>query len=110
MNKDSNMQQWVDGALESIDGLPRAQANPFLFTRIQERLRQRNSPWEKVASFVARPAFAVAIVVAFLSVNLYVANRQKEERLAREKQTNEQMFAAEYNTGSSLQNELLPNR
>lgn len=110
MKNKQALETWVNEALESIDGLPRATANPFLFTRIQERLRQKNSPWEKVASFIARPAFAVAIVVIFLSTNLYVANKQKEERLAKEKQTNEQMFAAEFSSSSTLSNELNPNR
>jgi hypothetical protein len=103
-------EKWVQEALDSLDGLPRATANPYLFTRIQARLQEQNSPWEKLAGFIARPAFAVAIVLMFLSANLYVASRQKEDRLAREKQTNEQMFAAEFSTSSNLSNELNPNR
>lgn len=110
MKNDQALQQWVDQALESADGLPRAAANPFLFTRIQQRIREKNSPWEKVTSFIARPAFAAAIVISFLAANIYVANKEKQERLAKEKQTNEQMFAAEYSTSSNLSNELNPNR
>jgi hypothetical protein len=86
MKNKQQMEQWVEEAMNSFDGASRATANPFLFTRIQERLRQQNSPWEKVA------------------------NQEKAEKLAREKQRNEQMFASEYTTSSNLSNELNPNR
>lgn len=110
MKREQQAEQWVNEALESIDGIGRATANPFLFTRIEERLRQRNSPWEKLARFVARPAFALFVVLLFLSANFYVANQEQKERLAREKQTNEQLFASEYSTSSNLSNELSTNK
>ena len=110
MKKEQQAEQWANEALKSLDGIGRATANPFLFTRIEERLRQRNSPWEKLAGFVARPAFALAVVLLFLAANFYVANQEKEERLAREKQVNELMFAAEYSTSSNLSNELSANK
>ena len=110
MNSKHSMEQWVDEAMNSFDGASRATSNPFLFTRIQERLRQRNNPWEKVANFIAKPAFAITVVIIFLSANFYVANQEKAEKLAKEKQTNEQMFASEFSTSSNLSNELNPNR
>jgi hypothetical protein len=110
MNNKQQLEQWVDEALNSFDGATRATANPFLFTRIQEQLRQQNSPWEKVANFIAKPAFAIAVVILFLSANVYVASQEKAEKLAKEKQSNEQLFASEYGSGSNLSNELNPNR
>jgi hypothetical protein len=110
MKNKQQLEQWVEEAMNSFDGANRATANPFLFTRIQERLRQQNSPWEKVANFIAKPAFAFAVVVLFLSANFYVASQEKADKLAREKQHNEQLFASEYTTSSNLSNELNPNR
>jgi hypothetical protein len=110
MKNKLQMEQWVEEAMNSFDGASRATANPFLFTRIQERLRQQNSPWEKVANFIAKPAFAIAVVILFLSANFYVASQEKAEKLAKEKQNNEQLFAAEYGSNSNLSNELNPNR
>ncbi len=109
MKNEELEQKWTDEAMASIDGLPRAEANPFLFTRIQERLRRQNSPWEKAASFVAKPAFAMVIIIVFLAANFFAAAKEKQNRLAREKQTNEQMFASEFNSGSSLSNEITAN-
>ncbi|HSC54910.1 MAG TPA: hypothetical protein VLC98_14855 [Phnomibacter sp.] len=110
MNNNEQMDKWVDEALNSFDGASRATANPFLFTRIQERLRQKNSPWEKVANFIARPAFVIGMVVVFVAANFYVATKENADKLAKEQQKNEQLFASEYNTNSSLNNELNPNR
>ena len=110
MNKEQREEQWVNEAMNSFDGAARATANPFLITRIQERLRQQNSPWEKVANFIAKPAFAIAVITIFLAANVYVATQEKAEKLAKEKQTNEQLFASDYTGSSNLSNELNPNR
>lgn len=110
MKNKQQLEQWVNEAMNSFDGATRATANPFLFTRIQEQLRQQNSPWEKVANFITKPAFAIAMVILFLSANVYVASQEKAEKLAKEKQNNEQLFASEYGSNSNLSNELNPNR
>lgn len=109
MKNQLKIEERVEQALSSLDGVQRAQANPFLFTRIQQKLanRQPLGPWEKAAYLLTRPALAVLVVLAFLAINLYVANREQRQRLAREQQQNEQLFAAEYNSSF---NELNPNR
>lgn len=105
MNTQQQVEKRVEEAMNSLDGIQRATANPFMFTRIAERMRQRNSPWEKAASFIARPVFAMAMVILFLAANFYVATKEKEERMALQKQTNEQVFAAEFYISSNLTNE-----
>jgi hypothetical protein len=50
------------------------------------------------------------VVILFLSANVYVATQEKAEKLAKEKQNNEQLFAAEYGSNSNITNELNPNR
>ena len=71
----------VEKTLQSLDGLQRAQANPFLYTRIRAKLEQReNSSWEKVFSFVNRPVVALAILFTVILVNsLIVFNNKKQD-------------------------------
>jgi hypothetical protein len=96
MKKELNIEKRVNEALNSLDGVQRATSNPFLFTRIQQRLAAKNSPWEKAATFLARPVFAVAIIAVFLTVNIWAANKKSQVNLATKQQMAEQLFASEY--------------
>lgn len=98
MKRESLVTRKVEEALNSLDGLQRAAANPFLFTRIQQRLQESNSRWEKVAAFVARPAFAVAVVAVFVSINIWAASKKNEVNMATSQQNSEQMLASEYSS------------
>jgi hypothetical protein len=92
----------VEAALHSLDGITRAGANPFLFTRLQAHLQARLSPWEKAAHFLARPAFATLLVAFAISINLWVVARQqpaqKMSKLSLPHQEPEHDFAAEFST------------
>jgi Na+/proline symporter len=96
MKNDFLVEQKVNEALESLDGMQRASANPFLFTRVWQRVSADNNPWERVASFLARPVFAVAVLVFFLSVNIWAASKKSQVTLASKQQVAEQLFASEY--------------
>lgn len=108
MNHNTPQEQWVNEALSSLDGVQRAQANPFLYTRIREKMNAPLSVWEKLSGFLARPAFAVMAGVFFIAINVYVATRQQEEKLVVQQQASEQMFAAEY-AANDLMNTSEPN-
>lgn len=71
MDKIDIIQQEVEKTLQSLDGLQRAEANPFLFTRIKARM-QKNSPWERITSFVSRPAIALAGLFLIMLINAFV--------------------------------------
>jgi hypothetical protein len=90
--------KWADDVLSSIDGIARAKANPFLFTRIKARIDERYGIWEKMANFIAKPAFAFASIAFFVAINIGVIilgqNRQSAQLAA--KSTLDQMLAAEF--------------
>jgi hypothetical protein len=67
-NKDQILQE-IERTMQSLDGTRRAEANPFLFTRIQARM-QPQGWWEKVTSYISRPVIALAILAVVLSVNI----------------------------------------
>ena len=62
----------IEEALDSLNGIRRAEANPFLYTRIQARLSQSRSAIEKVVMFAGRPAFAFLVLLIVLATNLTV--------------------------------------
>lgn len=95
----------MEEALNSLEGIQRAKANPFLYTRIRQRLQPAQRPTDWLVNLAARPAFAAAIVIGSLATNLLVASLHREQRVAKEIRANEQLFAAEYDASNILSNE-----
>lgn len=110
MNRKQNIEALVEETLASVDGISRATANPYLWVRIQQRLRPTLSVWERLVTILVQPAFALGIIFIFLLANIIVARRENAARIAVERQASEQLFAAEYNPGNHLLNEWNPNR
>lgn len=73
MKTDKDIQKLVEETLGSLDGLQKAEPNPFLFTRVMARLQQdENNAWEKITSFITRPAVVVAMIILFIVINALV--------------------------------------
>jgi hypothetical protein len=87
--------QWADEVLQSIDGMQQAKANPFLYTRILAKVQETANPWEKVARFITRPAFAVAATLLFLALNIWVAFAQNDKKVT-PKTESVQLLASDY--------------
>lgn len=69
MTSKEKIQQEIEETLQSLDGIKRAETNPFLFTRIQARMHKKANGWEEIFSFISKPAIAIAIVVLVMAVN-----------------------------------------
>jgi hypothetical protein len=69
MTNKEQIQKEIEQTLQSLDGVQRATANPFLFTRIKARMQKPASGWERVYTFIARPVVAIAVVVLVMAVN-----------------------------------------
>jgi len=69
MDSKEKIQQEIEQTLQSLENVKRAEANPFLFTRIKARMDKKANGWEWVLSFVSRPAIAIAILLLVMAVN-----------------------------------------
>ena len=101
MQNKEQIQQEVEKTLESLDGIQRATANPYLFTRIKARL-QRNPAgfWSRATGFISRPAVAIAAIVLVISINAFVLFQSRPDSnpiSTQIGQDDEQLFASEYN-------------
>jgi hypothetical protein len=95
---EKGVEKWANEVLGSIDGIKRAPANPFLYTKIVAGIETKSAPWETAASWLSRPAFAFASVLLFLAVNIAVVmwgNNKANNELAK-KLASEQMLASEF--------------
>jgi len=104
--------QQVDQALSSLDGIRRAEANPYLYTRIAARLAKRQAGqniWDKAARLVARPVYTGLVVAILLIANYAVLHKTKERKQA-VRQDIEQIFSAEFATSNLYSIEAVADR
>lgn len=67
--EDEYINKKIKAALESLDNIQRGEPRPFLFTRIEARIRNERNMWSKISSFVARPVIAFACIFFVLILN-----------------------------------------
>lgn len=61
----------IDEILNSLDGITRAEARPYMHTRITARIQEENNFWTRTVGFLAKPAVAIACILAVLLANTY---------------------------------------
>ena len=62
--------------LDSLNGIQRAEAKPFLFTRIQARLMDEaeDSFWSRAVEFFSKPVTIAFLVLSILIMNYFIIN------------------------------------
>jgi len=72
MNYKPDHKSNTEEILNSLDGIRRAEPQPYFYTRLSARLNREKNGWEKVASFISKPAFAIAAIALFLIINVTI--------------------------------------
>lgn len=67
-NKKINIDEEVKKTMESIDQIQRVEGNPFLYTRLQEKLRQE-AEGDVITTRTRFPIWQFALVVGLLFIN-----------------------------------------
>ncbi|WP_290795676.1 hypothetical protein [Flavihumibacter sp. UBA7668] len=70
MNRKKEIQEKVEQALRSLDGLESASANPHLYTRIRVKLDQERTAWSWLANFLSKPMVAIGLVAVVILLNI----------------------------------------
>jgi len=71
----------IDNILNSLDGISRADARPFMHTRIMARIKDESTFLSRAVGFFARPVIAFACLSAVLLANAYtVFNSDYEQQ------------------------------
>lgn len=102
MNSENYIKEKVEAAMRSLDGLQRADAPPFLHTRVQAALRAQDTPWERILQFLSRPvvAFGVLVLILLLNGSIVAWKTELVSGLGKE-ETRQQEFAEDYNLAVS---------
>ncbi len=97
-----NVNDWetkAEKTLNSLDGMERASANPFLYTRVRAKFAENKTVWSKAANLIAKPVVAFSLVACFVGVNtLAIIQQPGHKPVARPVQESEQAFDQDYAT------------
>lgn len=109
MTQKEKIQQEIEKTLESLNGITRVEANPFLFTRIKARMNKKANTWERAISFVSRPLVAVAVLVLVMVMNGWAifstsSNDSNENITADTENSIVPVFVNEYQVVASVDN------
>jgi hypothetical protein len=70
MTQDPDIQKKVAEALNSLDGIQRAQPAPYFFTRLIARMQNdKKNVWENFGTFISRPLVAIATILVVVLLN-----------------------------------------
>jgi len=76
--QNEHIEKLIDETLESINGAKRATPKPFLLTRINARLAEKNALaniWTRVGMILTSPAYAIAGILIILLINAIVISQ-----------------------------------
>lgn len=81
MKPGNDINQKIEGALNSLNGVQRAEPQPWLYARIMKRLSREEdrSVWGSISSFLARPTVAIAGLCLILVLNGVLLFREEME-------------------------------
>ena len=72
-----DLEKRIEDTLNSLDGIQRAEPQPFFYTRLIGRLqREQRNVWEKMGSFLSRPVVVIAGLVLILVMNAFMLLQQ----------------------------------
>jgi len=96
MHQKQEIDKRIEETLDSLNGIQRAEANPFLYTRVHARLNQSRSVLEQAVLFAGRPVFAFLVLVIVLVTNLMVMMKGSSDAIAVKQEQSQLAVADEY--------------
>ncbi len=67
----------IEEALGSLDGIQRAEPQPYFYTRLLGRLQREESRWERIGSVLSRPAVVITGLFVVLFMNVLILLNQE---------------------------------
>lgn len=72
----TNINNRVDAALNSLDDVKRATAKPYVLTRMNAKMQNSNSSiWDNALQFISKPMVALVCMLIIIAFNVLVISR-----------------------------------
>ena len=89
----------ADKIMESLNGLQKAVAPDFFYTRLTGRMQKETEPVRK-PFFLLRPAFITAALSLVFIINIFSLTQLNKQKTQTNKQATIESFATAYNMNS----------
>ncbi|THU32059.1 hypothetical protein FAM09_28165 [Niastella caeni] len=100
MSIDSQNDPRIDAVLNSLDGIQRAKAPDFLYTRLQSRMEKEFDQGGPLGRWLTRPVLALTIAAIILIANATTVLKMWEQHtVSNNPNESGQIVAAEYPAG-----------
>jgi hypothetical protein len=100
MSIDSNNDSRIDAVLNSLDGIQRAKAPGFMYTRLKGRMEQEFDQGGPLGRWLTRPVLALTIAAVILIINATTVLKMWEQGTAASNNIESgQLVAADYPAG-----------
>ena len=100
MSIDSNNDSRIDAVLNSLDGIQRAKAPDFMYTRLKGRMEQEFDQGGQLGRWLTRPVLALTIAAVIIIVNATTVLKMWEQETAASGNIESgQLVAADYPAG-----------
>lgn len=100
MSIDSNNDSRIDSVLNSLEGIQRAKAPDFMYTRLKGRMEQEFDQGGPIGRWLTRPVLALTIAAIILIANATTVVKMWEQSTHPNTNTESgQLVAAEYPAG-----------
>jgi hypothetical protein len=81
MKQKSDMENRLESALNSLDGIRRASPAPYFFTRLKAKMTREERDWGGIVGIISRPLYALAIVGIVIFINSWIVFRDTGDTL-----------------------------
>jgi hypothetical protein len=99
MSIDSNNNSRIDAVLDSLEGIQRAKAPDFMYTRLKGRMEQEFDQGGPLGRWLTKPVLALTIAAIILIANATTVVKMWEQNTHSTNIESGQIVAAEYPAG-----------
>ena len=99
-----DIEEKINEAMDSLEGLGKAGAPPFFYTRLEARMEQELAPTRGALAFFSNPKWSVALLSLFMILNIgsiFLISGESSSEVVEEAATLES-FGEEYFSSSDL--------
>lgn len=101
MKTNLNIDKKIEDTLHSIDHIERASMPPYFFTRLEARMQNGQTFWEKMTVYLTNPVIAFGSICLILFLNIYVIASSPNDGMNMAQQNTEFASVDEYSQLSS---------
>ena len=100
-----DIEEKINEAMDSLEGLGKAEAPPFFYTRLEARMEQELAPKRGALAFFSNPKWSVAMLSLFMILNvgsIFLISGESGSEGAEEEVATLESFGEEYFSSSDL--------